>query len=707
MFSLPNFFNKHFKILFFFLLILVGVFNFWDSFKNPFFIDDADHYLNVRKQNPQFFSYDFIPNLTDRVGFENFENRWGYYRPLTHFLFSIESSLLNSNSVAYQFVSLVSFVLACYSIFLFVFSITSSRFISSSSALLYLLHPFNGLAVNYKTAFHLSLQIVFFNLIFIYINKISKERGLFHWSQYLLYLVLFLFTLLFHELAFIFPLILLFYFLATITINRFRFFLCSGFFSVFLFYLYFRSKLSMTSGGLLGAVFGGFKITWYEACAAYARIIRWVITKLFYPDNIFLQWVTSVDKYMAGKWIWVFVFYLCVFLYFSVVFYRENKKMLFFWLMFSFGFVLSAPASYNILGQGFFYFEPHWIFYTNIGFFAIISWFIHKTKFLISWFPYVLLVLLSTFLFLFSYKQNLLFNNPASYYTQWVAETPGFDFPAIGYCSYLQNFSNIDNSINCFKSLLETQRKLFVFGNLGSLYVQKGDYKEAKFYYNKLLDADPTFLSAYLGLATISMLEGGKIKASDFNEIEVDVEALFEDLERFGYIDHEGNILNKFHKISSSEKINLSPQFSDKKEDIYAVIHRFQGDYKKALSYLDEAQKYDIFSIDIPIYKISILEEQKQYQKAIDVLDQVKENYFVHDVVELYKVRIYLRANNIEKAKQIATELISKSKSFELLIRLREILFFSAQYELADNAYKQAFLVDPKRALKLKMVLSK
>ena len=632
-----EFCNKNFKAVFFVFLIIFGIVNFWDSFKNPFFIDDSDHYLNARKQNPKFFLYDFVPNLTSHSGFENFENRWPYYRPLAHFLLGVESSYFNSDPFPYQVISLSFFILACYTIFLLLFNLTSNRFLSTAASLLYLLHPFNGLCVNYKTAVVFSLQIIFLNLIFVYVYKLFEKKNLFQWSQLLLYLVLYFFALLLHELAFIFPLILMMYCVFVKSINIQRIFVCLSFIFLAFFYFIMRAHFLGSSGGILGAMFG-YKIAWWESCAAYARIIRWAFTKLVYPENIFIQWTTFVDKQMAGHWLWIFGFYMFIFIFFTWFFNKRSKLFVFFWLMFVLGFVLAAPPSYNSLGSGFFYFEPHWIFYTNIGLFALIGWFLDKLRIFKFWFSYTLLIVMIFFLGFFSFKQNRLFNNTEQYNLLWSQETPGFDLSTLSVCGDLAKHLKVNQAIGCYQSMTESSRRLSVYQALADLYFIKKDYKKSADFYNKVLVIDSTFTGAYKGLAIIAI----------------------------------------------------------KKED-----------YKKAINYLDVAQKYDIFALDLYIYRMYIYEKQKRFDKVLSILSSFENDYYVKDFAQLYRVKILFESKNVDQAIEISKQLIKNNRDFSLLFRLREILFLNKQYDLVEKAYRQAFLVDPKRALKLKTVSSK
>jgi tetratricopeptide (TPR) repeat protein len=575
------------------------------------------HYENSKKQNPKFLAFNFVPGITDHPGFENYENAWPYYRPLTHFCYSLESGIFNNNTFLYQVVSLVFFIGACFSVFLFLFTVTSNRFIASASSLLYLLHPFNGLYVNYKTAYVFSLQTIFLNIIFIYVYRILSKKEALKWDQYSLYLVLYCFTLLFHEMVILFPLILLAYCLL-IRPNSLRYYLfILGFMLIACIYYLLLPKLSGISGGVLKLVFT-FKLTWFEFCAAYSRIIRWVITKFFFPSHIFIQWTTPALKHLAYQWFFIFVFYLFVFFYFLRFFFIRNKVLALFWLMFGLGFVVSAPASYFTLGSGLFYFEPHWVFYTNIGIFALVGWGIDRTRQFAHWLPMVLIVGLSLYLIFFSYQQNKLYNDPYQYYLQWKEETPGFEFPALGICDMLTQQEKFDEAISCYEPWVESQRKATANGNLAYVYLLKKDYKKSEVFFKKNLETNPKDNRAYLGLALIN----------------------FE-----------------------------------------------QKEYDKALEYLNRAQMYDVFSLDLIRFKCFIYEAQGKYDQVLRVLHDVDQSYDLKEFTDLYRVRIFLESKRIPLAIELANEVMNRSEDLNLLFLLASTLEEFHQEELAKNVY--------------------
>jgi len=511
--------GRNFNIKFLLILFLLGFVNFSGSLHNPFLLDDSIHYLNEKKQNPKFILYNFIPDLLNKPGFEDYENNYGYYRPLTHSFYAAQAILFKEHRVYYELFCIIAFVLCCYSIYCFLFLVTANRFAAAVAALLYLLHPFNGLCVNYKTACIFSLQIILFNVIFIHVIKRFKEpRRVINPGIYPALLFLYVLTLLMHELAFVFPFFMVvFWLLNPKYVNKKSFWFLFGFVAIAACYFIFRSKFANINSSFLGAVFG-YKISWLEFCSAYARIIRWVLVKLFYPTHIFIQSTTLIDKHMTQSWAWVFMFFVALAAYGAYFWQKRSNVYLFCWLIFLSGFIISIPGTYYGVKTGLLFFEPHWIFYTNIGLFALGGVVIERLRKANVMLALLLLGFLCLSLVYFSAQQNKLYNNLIRYFTVWSQETPGYELPVTGLCGALVANGNVDEAIVCNKTLLGSPRESMAQVNLAYIYFDKKDYPTSSKYFQALIDAKTSMSIAYEGLAAIAMRNDDYNKAVDLLE---------------------------------------------------------------------------------------------------------------------------------------------------------------------------------------------
>jgi hypothetical protein len=125
-----------------------------------------------------------------------------FYRPIGHVPLWVFARLWAGNFAAYHAANLLLFVFIVFFLFVIVRKITSDVTLSFLSALLYAVHPLNGMIVNYITAsviavFVLSMQLSF--LFFMYYSERGRKR------DHIFSLIFFIFACLSHEMAIMFP----------------------------------------------------------------------------------------------------------------------------------------------------------------------------------------------------------------------------------------------------------------------------------------------------------------------------------------------------------------------------------------------------------------------------------------------------------------------------------------------------------------------
>jgi tetratricopeptide (TPR) repeat protein len=493
--------SKNFAIFVFFLFI--SLINFWGSLHNSFIIDDTEHYLSSKKVNNSFLIYDVIPNQTFAAnpGMQEYQNNWGYYRPFMHVFFRVQAEIFKDNPVHYHLLCIIFFAWACFSIFQLLLFITKNEMAAFLAAFLYLLHPFQGLCVNYKTAVTLSIQIILLNSAFLMTvntrSVLSKD-----FPKYVGALLCFILALLIHELAFIFPAILFFYWLILHDKStKNLLYQWVGFVLISVLYLWVRSHYESFLGS------PHYKVTLKEFLAAYAREINWVIKKLIYPKDIFLQSSTWLTKSIANQWILVFYTYVICFSLLLIIFYRRNKVLFFFLGVFISGFILSVPASKGFLRDGIVYFEPHWIFYTNIGLFGIVG---YLFSFVLKEYKKLgILVLISyvLYLFYFSFIENRLYHDTNLFFERWSADSPSLDLPQYVVCDEKIALRKLDEAIDCFTPLTQRIRGAGAYTSLGQIYFLKDDYKRSKENFQKSREMGAN-TSALKNLSFIADKEG-------------------------------------------------------------------------------------------------------------------------------------------------------------------------------------------------------
>ena len=126
-----------------------------------------------------------------------------YYRPLAHIVPAICYSLFGEHFWQYHLFNLILFVLASFLIYLCVYRISKDDMLAFLVSALYIIHPINGIVVNYITASVFALQVIFISAsILSVLGSIDRQDNRFLYYASLLLMVL---ALLCHETSIMTP----------------------------------------------------------------------------------------------------------------------------------------------------------------------------------------------------------------------------------------------------------------------------------------------------------------------------------------------------------------------------------------------------------------------------------------------------------------------------------------------------------------------
>ena len=198
------------------LLLLIGLFNYSNSFSNSFHIDDGNRLIHnqaIRKVAPisrHFFDPSTNSDLPDLI----------QYRPWVPLTFSINYYFSNLKVESYRISNFIFLGICSILVFylvLLLLDITEStlpnsqkKLIAFLTALIFFIHPISGVSVNYISARDILLMELFFLCAFIsYINSQRKKnlRTTYRALSYF-FLICSLFA---KKNALVFPFIILFY----------------------------------------------------------------------------------------------------------------------------------------------------------------------------------------------------------------------------------------------------------------------------------------------------------------------------------------------------------------------------------------------------------------------------------------------------------------------------------------------------------------
>jgi hypothetical protein len=199
--SSTKFFFTKLHLAVFFIFLLVGFLSYSNSLHNGFMIDDHA-FFDEKMRNIKFLSYQFIPDKDKFLGIRG-EKTDSYYRPLAHVIPMMCYLAFRDNPFGYHLVNLILFCLAAYLIYLFVGFLFQNQILAFLTGLLYLVHPINGVFVNYITAnvFAAEVILLILSLMCLWLSWESKWKI---WL-YSLSLLFFAISLLCHETAMAMP----------------------------------------------------------------------------------------------------------------------------------------------------------------------------------------------------------------------------------------------------------------------------------------------------------------------------------------------------------------------------------------------------------------------------------------------------------------------------------------------------------------------
>ncbi len=198
------------------LLLLIGLFNYSNSFSNAFHIDDGNRLIHneaIRRVSPisrHFFNPSTNSDIPDLI----------QYRPWVPLTFSINYYYSNLKVESYRISNFIFLGICSILVFYLVFlllDITESTLLNSQkkliaffTALIFFIHPISGVSVNYISARDILLMELFFICALIsYINSQRKNnlRTTYRALSYF-FLICSLFA---KKNALVFPFIILFY----------------------------------------------------------------------------------------------------------------------------------------------------------------------------------------------------------------------------------------------------------------------------------------------------------------------------------------------------------------------------------------------------------------------------------------------------------------------------------------------------------------
>lgn len=536
-------------LVFLFLAFLCFV-NFANNLRGEFLVDDYYLVIGDDLAVPANFTgvlKQFVPDYKTTESLAT-EGRAVYYRPFCHASSFLLSLIFARDPFGYHVSNLVLFSLACFLLFKLFARISGREFFALMVAVLFCLHPLNGMIVNYITATVFALQLIFLSFCLLAYLRGEEKSPLQRGYYIILSLIAFAGALLCHETAITLPA-----YVFLIAYSRrsslkaglkysWPYFLAAGM------YLVFRMIYVPLQHGLLAktTAFEGLNIGTY--LATFMKLLVWYGQKFLTLQGIVLIWSTPLVK--VHVWAWMLGATAAVMgLIFLIKKWKGDLKH-FYLCWFLIGLPPVAVGCMFIPATGFMI-EPHWLFFPSLGLFALAATGMTalgqklNATFRKVGFISICLILMSA-----SWQNNARWSNELAFARHWVAMAPTnknalfclghallergqyteakqcFLNSLMGGRADWQNFCNLAQiamiekddtaALEYYKKALEiSPNSAAIYNNLGLYFLKKNDLPEAENYLRTAVTFNPYQIESLLNLGNIQE-QKNELKAAEY-----------------------------------------------------------------------------------------------------------------------------------------------------------------------------------------------
>lgn len=471
-----------------FLLAILGFFVYANSFKGVFLWDDeflVQRNANIRKLSgiPELFTQD--------MGGMDYEDRYGFYRPLTMATYSVNYAAGESDIFIYRFTNVFLHIIAAFSAYFMIKAILRDNLIALCSGVLFILFPAHTVVVDYISARSEALSAIFImSGVSLYVKYLElKDKRL-----YLLVLLNFAFALLSKENSLVFPGLLLLYHYAFKKSAKLKELL--PVFTLALLYVFVRCAFlkvasphtDITNYPVLFKRVPGF----FAAIDQYLRI-------LFFPFHLHYDYGNSLFRFYDYRVIIGFIMALSLI---AVAFLRRNRSAVLFFCVGWF-FIALLPVS-SIYPINAFFMSEQWLYLPSVGFFIMIaqgiSWAYGRQ---VCRKPAVYLFLcIALFYSYLTIRQNNYWTNAVLFYKRELEYSPKSIRLYYNLGNEYLRLGKYEEAIAISKKALEINLKDYkIYNNLATAYIYAGDYNQAIAIYKKAIEINRNNYLAYNNLA--------------------------------------------------------------------------------------------------------------------------------------------------------------------------------------------------------------
>jgi len=172
------------------VLALIVCCVFFNAIHSSFKMDDHDTFKDPKIINTNYFKYNWYPEPNRYLNL-SIASEESSYRPVTNSILSIQYHYFKRNVELYHYVSISLFFVGGALVYFFVYMFSKDTLLALLSAVLFTVHPINGLAVNYVVASAYVYQLIMnLAVLVLFLRSIDSQKGGVAWGISLVFFVL-------------------------------------------------------------------------------------------------------------------------------------------------------------------------------------------------------------------------------------------------------------------------------------------------------------------------------------------------------------------------------------------------------------------------------------------------------------------------------------------------------------------------------------
>ncbi len=501
--------------LFFFFLIL-GVLVFANGLNHPFMIDDHV-FFDEAGRDPKNLWVNFIPDKSRFLNLEGSPTEV-YYRPFALIVPKMLYWAVGGRAFGMHLINLLFFITAVWVLALWLWRMSGQLWFGVLTGVFVLMHPLNGIIVNFKTAgiFAIQLMCMVSCADFLLRPETSIKRiGV--------SISLFMSALFFHESAFILPPVVL---LISLIVKKetlgHALKKTAPIWIAGLAYFLLRLHWASLTANIFGK-FSGYEMSLPQVVASWFSLQAWYFSKLLFPTGIAIFILKPVVH--EGIWFWIFggaAFWFGIIWMVNKFLNTAWVRLGLLWLFL--GLVMLAVGSL-FHGQELMI-EPHWMVFASIGFFIVLA-----QVFIFLIYPqskriaYALGLLIIFGWMMMGWSYNYFWDDELRYSQHWLKQSPSFTPINMYIARAYYAKGQLDFAAEYYKKALTGQRPDYLmYSNLGSIALLQGRLDEAKAYLERALSIEPKARNAMNVLAVVYAKQGNMDKAQEYFKRSVDAD---------------------------------------------------------------------------------------------------------------------------------------------------------------------------------------